>query len=537
MRPTPRVLTLGSLGLFLHCAVAWAFLPRDDIQLSSVIVVNRAGQSPRAGCEMNDRLETHLQIEGRFAVSVKSPDAVEGAAGEPTGLSCAWKPMALERTPGTPGGAAVSVVPAGSLAGSVKIVARSHRQMEDERVIEVEVTVTLHRGPGSRHEEETPREESLIERDLFFADPSTVLIPLFVSDGGAAADPGISEMFLRVEVGVPSPALAASYGAITVTTDLAEAELLLDGGVVGSMPAGGETTLHNVRSGLREVGLHAASGEAVTKMVRVVSGRTVLADLRQGASRAAPPTYRLTPLGRNNWGYEEFRRGTDEAVVVKIPAGEFLMGNRNTERHPMEHKVYVSEFLMDRTAVTWGQFKKFSEATGIPLPRHEPYWGIHDDHPVVYVTWEEAKSYCEWAGARLPTEAEREKAARGTDGRKYPWGDEEPNADRGVHRRTWGYLGTGAVGKLPAGTSPYGLQDMGGNVWEWCADWYDGEYYAESPYRDPTGPLDGLAHVVRGGSWDSRPDVLSASCRSWGHRGYRDGDFGFRCAMSSIQGN
>ncbi len=238
-------------------------------------------------------------------------------------------------------------------------------------------------------------------------------------------------------------------------------------------------------------------------------------------------------MGTNDQGYEEYRREADGAVVVKIPAGEFLMGNEETERTPLEHEVYVSEFLMDKTGVTWGQYKKFTEATRIPLPSHQPYWGVHDDHPVVYVTWEEAKEYCEWAGGRLPTEAEREKAARGTDDRKYPWGDEEPDPDRAVFRRSWGHEATGAVGARPAGVSPYGLHDMGGNVWEWCSDWYDGDYYAESPYRDPKGPPSGRAHVVRGGSWDSRPSVLSASCRSWGHLGYRDGDFGFRCAMNA----
>ncbi len=102
-----------------------------------------------------------------------------------------------------------------------------------------------------------------------------------------------------------------------------------------------------------------------------------------------------------------------------------------------------------------------------------------------------------------------------------------------MFRRTWGHEATGAVGTHLAGASPYGLLDMGGNVWEWCSDWYDGEYYETSPYRDPKGPPTGRVHVVRGGSWDSRPTVLSASCRSWGHPGYRDGDFGFRCAMNA----
>jgi formylglycine-generating enzyme required for sulfatase activity len=326
---------------------------------------------------------------------------------------------------------------------------------------------------------------------------------------------------------------AATYGVVSVTSGMKDAEILLDGGVVGKVSAGSETTLRNVPVGWREVRARDSSGHDIRKVVRVEANRTVLVDLSLPDPAGNAVSHRLVPLGKNALGYEEYRREVDGAVVVKIPAGEFLMGNKETERTPLEHQVYVSDFLMDKMGVTWGQYKKFVEGTGIPLPQHEPYWGIHDDHPAVYVTWEEAKAYCEWAGGRLPTEAEREKACRGSDGRKYPWGNEEPDPQRGVYRRSWGYDGTGAVGTHPAGVSPYGLLDMGGNVWEWCSDWYDGEYYATSPFQDPKGPASGAAHVVRGGSWDSRPAVLSCSCRNWGHRGYRDGDFGFRCAMNA----
>jgi formylglycine-generating enzyme required for sulfatase activity len=267
------------------------------------------------------------------------------------------------------------------------------------------------------------------------------------------------------------------------------------------------------------------------KAIRVAASRTTLAIVNAEQEKLIP--YQLQPLGENEQGYQEYRRTIDGAVVIKVPEGEFLMGNSETERSPLEHKVYLSSFLMDKLGVTWRQYKMFASSTGIPLPPHDPYWGMPDDQPAVYVTWDEAKNYCEWAGARLPTEAEREKAARGTDGRKFPWGNEEPTPELGVFRKSWGYEGPAPVGSHPKGASPYGFLDVGGNVWEWCADWYDGDYYERSPYRDPKGPAMGIAHVVRGGSWDSRPTVLSSSCRSWGHRGYRDGDFGFRCAMSS----
>jgi len=322
-----------------------------------------------------------------------------------------------------------------------------------------------------------------------------------------------------------------AYGTVSVTSDLEDADLFMDGGPIGRIGEG-SLTLERVSAGEHEFTARDAAGAELRRAVNVVADRTSLVRLAPpDAERAAH--YRLEPLGKNPQGYETYRRGSDGVVVVQIPAGEFLMGNHQTERTPFEHPVHVSEFLMDETGVTWGQFKVFAEASGVPLPLHNPYWGVLDDHPMIYVTWEEARSYCSWAGGRLPTEAEREKGARGTDERKYPWGDEAPDPERAVFRRSWGKEATSAVGAHPAGASPYGLQDMGGNVWEWCADWYDGDYYESSPHRDPKGPPMGNAHVVRGGSWDSRPDVLSSSCRSWGHRGYRDGDFGFRCAMDA----
>lgn len=110
-------------------------------------------------------------------------------------------------------------------------------------------------------------------------------------------------------------------------------------------------------------------------------------------------------------------------------------------------------------------------------------------------------------GFGLFSETGLEKAARGTDGRTYPWGNVEPDPERGVYRRTWGHEAMGAVGTHPAGASPYGLLDMAGNVWEWCSDWYDGDYYAVSPYRDPKGPPSGRVHVVRGGGLLGQPPL------------------------------
>ena len=184
---------------------------------------------------------------------------------------------------------------------------------------------------------------------------------------------------------------------------------------------------------------------------------------------------------------------------------------------------------MDKLPLTVGRFKRFAAATGQPLPP-DPYWGVHDDFPVAFIRWDEARAYCEWAGGRLPTEAEREKATRGTDGRMFPWGSEPPSPERAVFGRYWGEQGNDAVGMRPAGASPYGLLDTEGNMWESCEDWWDPDYYKSSPQKDPTGPKTGWARVERGGSWDSRWVVLSASSRTFAHIGYREGDFGFRCA-------
>jgi formylglycine-generating enzyme required for sulfatase activity len=521
------ILPVGTLLILFQGHEAGAFLPRDRVEVSSEVVVNRVEGAPQSMCALSEKAGAYTKTERRVAVAETKPrpqKGWEGTASEVRSEDGAFgeAPAGTEGASGNP-----------YLVAGVSTVARVIRQMEDERVLEVKVAVSLRKLSGFEEGDEPIYRQSLVKRDFFFSESQDAFVPLLVANDIEREALGIHEVFVRVEASVVGEGSPAAYGVVTVASGMKEAELLLDGGVVRRISAGSETTLRNVPVGLRVVGVRDSSGREIRKVVRVEADRTVLADLGLPDPARNPVPYRLVALGKNVQGYEEYQRETDGAVVVEIPASEFLMGNQETERTPLEHRVYVSDFLMDKTGVTWGQFKKFAEANGIPLPRHEPYWGVHDDHPVVYVTWEEAKAYCEWAGGRLPTEAEREKAARGTDERKYPWGNEEPDPQRAVYRRTWGHEATGAVGTHPAGASPYGLQDMGGNVWEWCSDWYDDGFYAVSPYRDPKGPPYGRAHVVRGGSWDSRPSVLSCSCRSWGHRGYRDGDFGFRCSMNS----
>jgi formylglycine-generating enzyme required for sulfatase activity len=352
--------------------------------------------------------------------------------------------------------------------------------------------------------------------------------PVAILDGGERQLPGVHEVLVRVTAAREDRPGATEYGALAVVGATPGSEIRLDGGVATHVGADGSGLLPNVPVGLRQVGLNGPARPGVGRMVMVVKGRTVIVS-PEPPEGAAPAQALFAEAGTNAKGFRELRRARDGAVMVRIPEGEFEMGNLETEGKPQPHPVSVSAFLMDKLPVSWGLFKRFAASTGRALPP-EPYWGIHDDHPVAYVRWDEARAYCEWAGGRLPTEAEREKAARGTDGRKFPWGNEDPTPERGVFRGNWGYDGTDAVGRRPAGASPYGLLDSGGNVWEFCEDWYDADYYKSSPGLDPTGPRTGFARVVRGGSWDSRPTVLSASSRNFAYTGYREGDFGFRCA-------
>jgi formylglycine-generating enzyme required for sulfatase activity len=340
--------------------------------------------------------------------------------------------------------------------------------------------------------------------------------------------PGAQDVVLRFRVGWSAREGATEYGSVSIIDAAPGSAIVLDGGVAGRAGADGSLILANVPVGQREVRIRASAGSVVVRTVSVVSGRTLL--IAPGTlANGSPPQPTLTPTGKNTEGYQEFRRVRDGAILVQIPEGEFLMGNLETEGAPLPHTVSVSPFLIDKLPLTVARFKRFAIATGRPLPP-DPYWGVHDDFPVAFVRWDEARAYCEWAGGRLPTEAEREKAARGTDGRMFPWGSEPPRPEFAVFRRNWGQQGNDAVGVRPAGASPFGLLDAGGNMWEFCEDWWDPTYFKSSPKNDPAGPKTGRARLVKGGSWDSRPTVLSASSRNFAYIGYREGDFGFRCA-------
>lgn len=206
---------------------------------------------------------------------------------------------------------------------------------------------------------------------------------------------------------------------------------------------------------------------------------------------------------------------------VRIPAGTFVMGEGDDR-----HEVELSSYDIGKYPVTVQQYGSFVEDGG-PEPKRWDSQVLHLNRPVVNVSWQDAAAYCSWAGVRLPTEAEWERAARGVRGRKYPWGNEEPDTSRGNYDET----GVGApspVGLFPNGATAEGIRDLAGNVWEWVADWYGD--YPQDRQGNPKGPTSGENRVLRGGSWDDPSWLLHAALRSREMPEYRDDGVGFRCA-------
>ncbi|HLK54971.1 MAG TPA: SUMF1/EgtB/PvdO family nonheme iron enzyme [Chthonomonadaceae bacterium] len=230
------------------------------------------------------------------------------------------------------------------------------------------------------------------------------------------------------------------------------------------------------------------------------------------------------------------RNPIDGAERVEIAAGEFLMGNDDgPEEERPQRGIALDAYEIDRTPVTVAQYRRFCRETHRNLPPPPP-WGMHDDYPMVNVSWHDAQAYAAWARGRLPTEAEWEKAARGTDGRAYPWGNAwDPT--RCVHSVGRHRDGPEAVGHYLQGTSPYGILDMAGNVWEWCADRYDESAYVQAPAVNPTGPSVGEERVLRGGSWeDDAPSSFRASSRGHMPSDFRHFGLGFRCTSEPFPG-
>ena len=208
---------------------------------------------------------------------------------------------------------------------------------------------------------------------------------------------------------------------------------------------------------------------------------------------------------------------------------------------PMHH-VYVDDYYVSRFLVTNAEYLDFVRATGRPAPRNESrsiytLWNGSTvpkeilDHPVINVSWYDARAYCRWVGGRLPTEAEWEKASRGPDGFRYPWGNETPTLSHANYGKSWdGSETLTPVGYYEKGKSPYGIYDMSGNVWQWTNDWYAEHYYDVSPKKNPKGPKRGRNKTVRGGSWINIPAVIHSASRVGYDPLNRIYDIGIRCA-------
>ncbi len=257
------------------------------------------------------------------------------------------------------------------------------------------------------------------------------------------------------------------------------------------------------------------------------------------------------PVNRNETGYWEADYG-DGIIMVYIPEGEFTMGSNdgNDDERPL-HKVYLDGYWMGKTEVTVGQYKTFISETGHRfLPGSVYKYSPGDNHPAIGVSWDDANSYCKWLSKKtglrfkLPTEAQWEKAARGTDRRKYPWGNHEPYyrdkwyANYATHdslgkRGKDGFQFTAPVDSYPQGASPYGILNMAGNVWEWCNDWYGSDYYKESTYINPMGPTAGPNRVVRGGGWNFYAENIRCTNRFDFEPSYLNRPVGFRLCQDN----
>lgn len=295
------------------------------------------------------------------------------------------------------------------------------------------------------------------------------------------------------------------FGSLELSSQPQGVRVYLDGEPAGETPL----TIPNL-----------SIGEHRLKLVKYITGSVL--------KHEATTTINL---GANQLEVTKFERLIPPADMIYIPGGDFEMGSEQGENNEYPiHRVYLDDFHIDKYEVKNSQYKEFIRASG---NKASAFWedeGFNQpNQPVVGVSWQAAADYCKWAGKRLPSEAEWEKAAKGTEGSLYPWGDEFIYGQANIIVPGDGYRYTAPVGSYHEGASPYGVLDMAGNAAEWCADWYAPDYYTRSPKANPKGPASGEYRIVRGGSWNSPIYDVRSSSR-W--RYYPDTPrsyIGFRC--------
>jgi formylglycine-generating enzyme required for sulfatase activity len=231
--------------------------------------------------------------------------------------------------------------------------------------------------------------------------------------------------------------------------------------------------------------------------------------------------------------------GDDGREMVLIPEGPFTMGGKEGDPDEApEHQVYLSAYWIDKKEVTQVEYDRFVRMT----KRGKPFIPVFEDDqskllkpelPAIGMSWADAEAYCKWADKRLPTEAEWEKAGRGEDRRRYPWGDDFGSGHANVDGDEDGFKYLAPPGSFESGRSPYGLYDMTGNVAEWVADTYGEHYYQKTSYRDPQGPEEGQHKVIRGGSWRETPYKARLSQRFQAKMWRTDSTIGIRCAKDA----
>jgi formylglycine-generating enzyme required for sulfatase activity len=407
----------------------------------------------------------------------------------------------------------------------------------DGREILLAAKFSIQRLKGFGAEGAPTYETSTEQRTVRVPEGSDAIVPILVADAKATDEFRVRELLLRFRAHASGSAPPAEFGELAVTADVPRAEIFLDGGPVGRTSADGPLVLTAVRTGDREVIVRDASGREARAVKKVAKGHRTAVALSLLKAPAGSPE-ELRSLGTNPQGGEEFWRDKDGAIVVRIPGGEFQMGSPDAEgdasEHP-RHAVRVGGFLMDKTEVTWGQYKRFQSATSRSLAK-PPIWGTPEALPVSGASWEDARAFCAWVGGRLPTESEWEREARGDDSRAYPWGNTfEPwrcnTRDGGPHTPT-------PAGAYPDCVSQHGVLDLAGSVAEWCSDWFKNGYDpVQGTAVNPQGVETGTMRAVRGGNWMSAAWSVRGASRIGVEPGWNGPMQGFRCVQEDRKQN